>query len=691
MNKHYIDENQLIVPEETEETKGKILNGYAYCGFRKAKGCSPIDNRIMCICENGQFWNHKTQLCEKINSCSFAYCPENEDCIEDGTIKKPHCRCKIDYYRNETTKLCEIDYCRAAFKDGKPRCGDSQNCLNDLMNEEAYCECKFGFFGKLDKQTTECSPSFTNEQSKTPFIKQFYDCDHTYELSASKKEYQCKCLDGWKLENDKRTCKAEFDLKKCPPCSSIKQVCVRPDAKLPNTTKCICKLGHDGANKEKCEPNFCNDETKSKLIKASCVATGACELQNVRRTEPVFQCGCKPELSIANKQSGLCELKNVCNKIEQEKCAETNGYCVPKLLKGLLTPECECSLGFGKKGKDANGKCVPLDELVDCKKHFNAFAKYIDLRKNRAVCGCLPGYQFDALKRKCLLSTKDTIQVSVTVFLKHLIDEQNKEEIPESMYIERPIQLNKIKIFDCINARLLIKGDCFSILNPAYQQLTQFDKRLMMKNIEYQLYQKVRSLFFYIQGDDKLSISMISFKNVTEINEAENGFNTKYLVNIALVSSKIKGENLQENLDKLCQDESKNENIIKSKEFKDFCFLDQRVLPLSKKLHVVGSLNLCNTKTMQCPAYSNCKHENINELNYYSCVCNKGFKSLHKIDEFNLNIEVCEDVDECLVEEGASKRNDCGPNTICDNLIGSYRCLCKENFKRLNETDCESK
>ena len=183
---------------------------------------------------------------------------------------------------------------------------------------------------------------------------------------------------------------------------------------------------------------------------------------------------------------------------------------------------------------------------------------------------------------------------------------------------------------------------------------------------------------------------MISYENLTEIDEDEHGFNTKYQVNIALVSGMIKDDVLQDNLDKMCQEREteQEEKIIKSNEFKGFCFLDKQLLPISRKLKVIGSLNLCNLKTMQCPAYSSCRHELKGQSHQYSCVCNKGFKSLHRIEEFNLNIEVCEDVDECN-EPGA--RHDCGPNTDCDNLIGSYRCLCQPDNKQINVTHCESK
>lgn len=183
---------------------------------------------------------------------------------------------------------------------------------------------------------------------------------------------------------------------------------------------------------------------------------------------------------------------------------------------------------------------------------------------------------------------------------------------------------------------------------------------------------------------------MISHQNLTEIDESEYGFNTKYQVNIALVGGMIKDDVLQDNLDKMCQEREpvQEEKSIKSNEFKGFCFLDKQLLPISRKLKVIGSLNLCNLKTMQCPAYSSCRHELKGQSNQYSCVCNKGFKSLHRIEEFNLNVEVCEDVDECS-EAGA--QNECGPNTTCDNLIGSYRCLCKDEYKRVNATDCERK
>lgn len=440
------------------------------------------------------------------------------------------------------------------------------------------------------------------------------------------------------MQADKRSCKPEFDLKLCPDCTS-RGVCIRSDSKQSNSTKCQCKVGYQVSSENKCEPVFCNDQIENRLTKLSCIS-GSCSLQSVRRLEPVFQCSCRTEFETFNESNGICEIKNVCNKIEQNKCAETNGYCIPKIVGGFLAPVCECSIGFGKDKE--NNNCVPLDQLIDCKR-FNAFTKYIDVSKNRAVCSCLPGYVFETSKKKCVLSRKETVQVSVVVFLKHLTDDLDREEIPESAYKDRPNnQQNHFKLFDCNNARILSKEHCHQLINSAYEPLIKLNKTLMMRNVEYQLYQKVRSLFFYILGNyDEMSITMINYENVSEINEKENGFNTKYMVNIALVSDKIKEKDLQGYLDKMCQvkEIDEKDNLNKSDEFKYFCFLEKDILPVERKLNVIGQLNLCNLKTMQCPAYSTCEHEYKDNLNHYSCVCNKGFKSLHKIEEFNLDIE----------------------------------------------------
>lgn len=552
------------------------------------------------------------------------------------------------------------------------------------------CECKIGF---QMTASGDCVPAFSNED-KTPFLAQYYGCNHAYELSEDKKEYKCTCFSGYKLQDDDKTCLPQFDLKKCPKCS-LKQVCIRPELKQLNNeavSKCSCKLGYK--NVEKCEPNFCDDKSKTYLIKSTCPAIGSCQLQMVRRSEPIFQCSCKPEITIQNKRSGLCELKSdICNKIEQDKCTETNGFCIPKLVNGTLSPHCQCSVGFGIDKK--TNACKPLDELLDCKR-FNAFTKYINIKKNRAICACLPGYTFDQSKKKCVLSSKDTVQVSAIIFLKHISDELDKDEIPESSYVDKHNQLDKIKMYDCVNAKLLTKEHCFSLINSAYQPLTVLNKTLMMKNIEYQLYQKARNLFFYISGDEELSISMMSFENVTEIDEAEMGFNTKYKVNMALVSDQLKGNKLQENLERLCAEDKREDKDEELNKLKNFCFLDKRILPVFKTLNITGALNLCKLKTMQCPAYSSCKHDTKKDIiqnsqNYYSCVCNKGFKSMHKIEEYNLVVEICEDVDECANED-PNQQNECDKeSTKCENLIGSYRCSCEEGFKRHTPTVCVRK
>ena len=59
-------------------------------------------------------------------------------------------------------------------------------------------------------------------------------------------------------------------------------------------------------------------------------------------------------------------------------------------------------------------------------------------------------------------------------------------------------------------------------------------------------------------------------------------------------------------------------------------------------------------------------------LGTYECQCHDGFKAADK--------DNCEDIDECLVENG-------GCDHKCDNVVGSFQCSCHSGYHPLTEID----
>jgi len=77
-------------------------------------------------------------------------------------------------------------------------------------------------------------------------------------------------------------------------------------------------------------------------------------------------------------------------------------------------------------------------------------------------------------------------------------------------------------------------------------------------------------------------------------------------------------------------------------------------------------INECETAN-ECPANTNC----INTVGGYECHCIDGFSS-HSDDDGNL---VCEDIDECAVDNGG-----CDANALCINNDGGFVCDCIDGF-----------
>ena len=73
-----------------------------------------------------------------------------------------------------------------------------------------------------------------------------------------------------------------------------------------------------------------------------------------------------------------------------------------------------------------------------------------------------------------------------------------------------------------------------------------------------------------------------------------------------------------------------------------------------------------------CPALSSCN----NQVGGFVCTCDEGYA---------MNIDVCEDVDECSL--GLSN---CGPNADCTNTVGSFDCACKDGYSMSGSGRCEN-
>ncbi|KAK5608148.1 hypothetical protein CRENBAI_003645 [Crenichthys baileyi] len=111
------------------------------------------------------------------------------------------------------------------------------------------------------------------------------------------------------------------------------------------------------------------------------------------------------------------------------------------------------------------------------------------------------------------------------------------------------------------------------------------------------------------------------------------------------------------------------------------CVLQQPVFGCEDGFQTIGSIctdvNECSEEPAICGNNSRCSNTNGS----YFCECNSGFRnpSTKNYSKFTALDGRCQDINECI--QGNAH---CGPNTKCNNLIGSYECSC--NFGYVNRS-----
>ncbi|CAI9724672.1 mucinmucin-4-like [Octopus vulgaris] len=197
------------------------------CNICNEKSTERCDKVSGCICNEG--WKGST--CEAdINEClNASVCSANEDCKnQNGTYE---CKCQSGY-KKEENKCVVIEKCQSL------NCPDTCN----VNNGTASCQCKR--FYELDPATNntciaidKCSPNpCSNGTCQT-------DAD----------SFKCICEIGYKLANDKLTCK---------PCDTYtygyncNMTCGCVKGSCDSVKGCICNAGYTGV---KCDTriDFC--------------------------------------------------------------------------------------------------------------------------------------------------------------------------------------------------------------------------------------------------------------------------------------------------------------------------------------------------------------------------------------------------------------------------------------------------
>ncbi|KAG8521283.1 Adhesion G protein-coupled receptor E3, partial [Galemys pyrenaicus] len=82
---------------------------------------------------------------------------------------------------------------------------------------------------------------------------------------------------------------------------------------------------------------------------------------------------------------------------------------------------------------------------------------------------------------------------------------------------------------------------------------------------------------------------------------------------------------------------------------------------------------IAQAKCRVCPENGSC-------VNLTHCTCNSGFTTGSGATFFAYKYETCKDIDEC----NSSHNRDCGPHAECQNVVGSFNCVCITGYELLS-------
>lgn len=633
----------------------------------------------MCECQVGFAWNNFTLNCEYLNNCLFHFCDKNEVCTEDANTKEPLCRCKLNYSRNEFTKKCEFNLCKNPSKDTKLDCGKNEKCISVLGEKERRCICPRENKRKdgvcLDEKLVD-----------NPFIKQFHNCSHTYKIT--KNEIVCECYHGYKLDEDKKTCIGDFS-ENCSPSCKPREICVRKEKS--DQFECRCRIGFSGA---KCMNSYCKiaDEKEIRHICGS----DKCVDKKYGEDNIGFSCNC--DKRVANEdENGLCTLKDVCDQAKIDKCrSEKNAICVPRLDSAdeFLNYLCVCPKGLDF---DKNNKCV---RICDSNSRFRpSKGPYkdncvIDFDTNQSLFDCRTGFLFNNETGKCEAG-QNLLKINFEFKYRSLDTEQNEKDPSVIDY--------STDEYYCEN--LSHKIECIKKMNLYRYKENQIEELDFLTNLKSKIANQIESSFKNLIQPNLIKRFLIESIKTDKIIDNENdGLNEIYSIELYIeVDEKVNIDMIKRNLNQVClkdklnivedieepeEENAKEAGLIDRKtEMKQHCVIRPYIYLINSEMKIT-EVNLCDEKQslVECSKNSNCEHTRKNNQSSYRCKCSNGFENRFTAKQHNIEFNSCTDIDECV----DPKLNTCNNETTnCENILGSFRCNCKDNYKRINHTHCD--
>ncbi|XP_036359396.1 mucin-4-like, partial [Octopus sinensis] len=446
------------------------------CNICNEKSTERCDKVSGCICNEG--WKGST--CEAdINEClNASVCSANEDCKnQNGTYE---CKCQSGYKKEENKCVdideCQVTYnnscpqdcenhaggfvckCRSGYKETGNICKDIDECANKVdgcvhtcknTDGSFYCECYSGY--KLDIDRKNCTKVKVIEKCQS------LNCPDTCNVNNGTASCQCKRF----YELDPATNNTCIAIDKCSPNPCSNGTC-QTDA---DSFKCICEIGYKLANdKLTCKP--CDTYTYGYncnmtcgCVKGSCDSVKGC-ICNAGYTG--VKCDTRIDFCAAN--IGSCDNKtSECVNGEQNyTCVCKDGYFKTESGRCQICPE-------KRYGKDCSLTC-PCSESCD---HISGNCTDDKTTENPTV----PTTEVDKTTENPTVPTTEVFSYSVTIWINMTFIANLKDKLKQVLFEEYTKSMSNVLdviINDIRNGSVIVDHT----VKTSYESLDALNKTL---------------------------------------------------------------------------------------------------------------------------------------------------------------------------------------------------------------------
>ncbi|KAE8752650.1 hypothetical protein FOCC_FOCC000772 [Frankliniella occidentalis] len=374
-------------------------------------------------CDPGYMYSFHNQKCVDEDECIRNPCDSNQVC--HNTVGSYSCECKEGFARDPLTTACvDINECQLGIN----HCAASQRCDNTIGSYQCirYSGCGTGY--TLNAATGTCDdddecelgtdncresgPTWVCRNTQGSFRCERKQCEPDYQLLPSGECVRIDCDPGYAPAANTSKC---VDIDECSigsPCGRGRRCVNTPGSyqcvfriqcrpgfvPSPEGDRCVdedecatgthnCKPGQTCFNRPgtyqcQCPPGHTLDETKNCVDACSDLAT--CE-----NTVGSYRCHCKEGYRQGRGKS--------CDDIDE--CAETPNLCQQQCINVWGSYRCSCERGFYLHTD--NRTCIDIDE---CQVHKDRHLCVGDCLNTLGSyrCHCPSGYRLSKDGRNCV-------------------------------------------------------------------------------------------------------------------------------------------------------------------------------------------------------------------------------------------------------------------------------------------------